>query len=77
LFVISNRVFLAQFAATRCVKGIFCFSQVRHSGKLLAGIQAKHRLDPRLKHSGVTILRFRYGKPKFFCQAQSVFATDL
>jgi hypothetical protein len=32
------------------------FSDVRHSRMLLAGIQAESGLDPRLKHSGVTIL---------------------
>jgi hypothetical protein len=31
---------------------------VRHSRKLLAGIQAKSGLDPRLKHSGVTVSDF-------------------
>jgi hypothetical protein len=30
--------------------------RVRHSRMLLAGIQAKFGLDPRLKHSGVTVL---------------------
>src|SRR4030095_16413653 len=30
--------------------------RVRHSRMLLAGIQAESGLDPRLKHSGVTIL---------------------
>jgi hypothetical protein len=30
--------------------------RVRHSRMLLAGIQAEFGLDPRLKHSGVTIL---------------------
>jgi hypothetical protein len=30
--------------------------RVRHSRMLLAGIQAKFGLDPRLKHSGVTEL---------------------
>jgi hypothetical protein len=29
----------------------------RHSRMLLAGIQAEFGLDPRLKHSGVTVLR--------------------
>ena len=29
---------------------------VRHSRMLLAGIQAESGLDPRLKHSGVTVL---------------------
>ena len=33
------------------------FSQpVRHSRMLLAGIQAESGLDPRLEHSGVTVL---------------------
>src|SRR3970040_681630 len=32
------------------------FSKVRHSRMLLAGIQGKPELDPRLKHSGVTPL---------------------
>jgi hypothetical protein len=31
------------------------FRRVRHSRMLLAGIQAESGLDPRLKHSGVTI----------------------
>jgi hypothetical protein len=30
--------------------------RVRHSRMLLAGIQAEFGLDPRLKHSGVTLL---------------------
>ena len=30
--------------------------RVRHSRMLLAGIQAESGLDPRLKHSGVTVL---------------------
>jgi hypothetical protein len=30
--------------------------RVRHSRMLLAGIQAEFGLDPRLKHSGVTVL---------------------
>jgi hypothetical protein len=30
--------------------------RVRHSRILLAGIQAESGLDPRLKHSGVTVL---------------------
>ena len=30
--------------------------RVRHSRTLLAGIQAEFGLDPRLKHSGVTVL---------------------
>jgi hypothetical protein len=30
--------------------------RVRHSRMLLAGIQAEVGLDPRLKHSGVTVL---------------------
>jgi hypothetical protein len=30
--------------------------RVRHSRMLLAGIQADFGLDPRLKHSGVTVL---------------------
>jgi hypothetical protein len=30
--------------------------RIRHSRMLLAGIQAESGLDPRLKHSGVTIL---------------------
>jgi hypothetical protein len=30
--------------------------RVRHSRMLLAGIQAESGLDPRLKHSGVTLL---------------------
>jgi hypothetical protein len=29
--------------------------RVRHSRMLLAGIQAEFGLDPRLKHSGVTV----------------------
>ena len=32
------------------------FPKVRHSRMLLAGIQGKPELDPRLKHSGVTPL---------------------
>jgi hypothetical protein len=32
---------------------------VRHSRMLLAGIQAEFGLDPRLKHSGVTVLGSR------------------
>ena len=32
------------------------FQRVRHSRVLLAGIQAEFGLDPRLKHSGVTVL---------------------
>jgi hypothetical protein len=30
--------------------------RVRHSRMLLAGIQVEFGLDPRLKHSGVTVL---------------------
>jgi len=30
--------------------------RVRHSRMLLAGIQAESGLDPRLKHSGVTVV---------------------
>jgi hypothetical protein len=30
--------------------------RVRHSRMLLAGIRAESGLDPRLKHSGVTVL---------------------
>jgi hypothetical protein len=30
--------------------------RVRHFRMLLAGIQAEFELDPRLKHSGVTLL---------------------
>jgi hypothetical protein len=33
---------------------ITALSAVRHSRMLLAGIQARSELDPRLKHSGVT-----------------------
>jgi hypothetical protein len=32
------------------------FQEVRHSRMLLAGIQGKPELGPRLKHSGVTLL---------------------
>jgi hypothetical protein len=31
--------------------------RLRHSRMFLAGIQAEFGLDPRLKHSGVTVLR--------------------
>jgi hypothetical protein len=31
--------------------------RVRHSRMFLAGIQAEFGLDPRLKHSGVTVLK--------------------
>jgi len=31
-------------------------TKVRHSRMLLAGIQARPELDPRLRHSGVTLL---------------------
>jgi hypothetical protein len=41
------------------------FRRVRHSRMLLAGIQAEFGLDPRLKHSGVTIL----GKSHLFTSA--------
>jgi hypothetical protein len=67
--VISNRVFFGSVRGSSLQKRDFLFSQVRHFRMLSAGQQAKHRLDPRLKHSGVTVLRFRYGKPKFFCKA--------
>gem|GEM_PF-4675750 len=33
--------------------------RVRHSRMLLAGIQTEFGLDPRLKHSGVTVLGSR------------------
>jgi hypothetical protein len=31
-------------------------NEIRHSRMLLAGIQVEFGLDPRLKHSGVTVL---------------------
>jgi len=34
----------------------FLILRVRHSRMFLAGIQAEFGLDPRLKHSGVTVL---------------------
>jgi hypothetical protein len=37
--------------------------RVRHSRMLLAGIQAESGLDPRLKHSGVTVLRVASLRP--------------
>ena len=37
--------------------------QVRHSRMLLAGIQAESGLDPRLKHSGVTVLELHLFGP--------------
>ncbi len=36
---------------------ILALQEVRHSGMLLAGIQAEFGLAPRLEHSGVTVLR--------------------
>ncbi len=38
--------------------------RVCHSRMLLAGIQAEFGLDPRLKHSGVTILGSRISSPQ-------------
>jgi hypothetical protein len=38
--------------------------RVCHSRMLLAGIQAEFELDPRLKHSGVTILGSRISSPQ-------------
>jgi hypothetical protein len=38
--------------------------QVCHSRMLLAGIQAEFGPDPRLKHSGITILGSRISSPQ-------------
>ncbi len=37
--------------------------RVRHSRMLLVGIQAEFGVDPRLKHSGVTVLGSRISSP--------------
>ena len=42
---------------------VFDLTTVRHSRTLLAGIQAKSGLDPRLKHSGVTIVGVAFPDP--------------
>jgi hypothetical protein len=45
---------------------VFDLTTVRHSRTLLAGIQAKSGLDPRLKHSGVTIVESHFPTPQFW-----------
>jgi RNase adaptor protein for sRNA GlmZ degradation len=40
--------------------------RIRHSRMLLAGIQAESGLDPRLKHSGVTVLESHLFAPAAF-----------
>jgi hypothetical protein len=45
---------------------VFDLTTVRHSRTLLAGIQAKSGLDPRLKHSGVTIVGVAFPDPAIF-----------
>ena len=45
---------------------VFDLNTVRHSRTLLAGIQAKSGLDPRLKHSGVTIVGVAFPDPQFW-----------